>query len=71
MNVIEVKDLSFVYGVGTPFEKKAVDNLSLSIKQGEVIGLISSISTPCCSRQRAGFCWTGRISTRTNTRGAT
>lgn len=40
MNVIEVKDLSFVYGVGTPFEKKAVDNLSLSIKQGEVIGLI-------------------------------
>lgn len=40
MNVIEVKDLSFVYGVGTPFEKKAVDNLSFSIKQGEVIGLI-------------------------------
>lgn len=40
MNVIEVKDLSFVYGVDTPFEKKAVDNLSLSIKQGEVIGLI-------------------------------
>lgn len=40
MNVIEVKDLSFVYGFGTPFEKKAVDNLSLSIKQGEVIGLI-------------------------------
>lgn len=40
MSIIEVKNLSFVYGEGTPFEKKAVDNLSLSINEGEVIGLI-------------------------------
>ncbi|MEE3333116.1 MAG: energy-coupling factor transporter ATPase [Ruminococcus sp.] len=40
MSLIEVKNLGFTYGVGTPFEKKAVDNLSLSINEGEVVGLI-------------------------------
>ncbi len=40
MSIIEVKDLSFTYGIGTPFEKKAVDSLNLSINEGEVIGLI-------------------------------
>ena len=40
MSIIEVKDLSFTYGIGTPFEKKAVDSLDLSINEGEVIGLI-------------------------------
>lgn len=40
MSLIEIKNLSFTYGIGTPFEKKAVDNISLSINEGEVIGLI-------------------------------
>lgn len=40
MSIIEVKELSFTYGIGTPFEKKAVDSLNLSINEGEVIGLI-------------------------------
>jgi energy-coupling factor transport system ATP-binding protein len=40
VSLIEVKNLGFTYGVGTPFEKKAVDNLSLSINEGEVVGLI-------------------------------
>ena len=40
MSIIEVKGLSFTYGIGTPFEKKAVDNISLSVNEGEVIGLI-------------------------------
>ncbi|MCH5303314.1 MAG: energy-coupling factor transporter ATPase [Ruminococcus sp.] len=40
MSIIEVKDLSFTYGVGTPFEKNAVNSLNLSINEGEVIGLI-------------------------------
>ena len=38
--VLELKNLSFVYGAGTPFEKKAVDDVSLSIEQGELIGII-------------------------------
>lgn len=40
MSIIDVKNLSFTYGIGTPFEKKAVDNLNLSINEGEVVGLI-------------------------------
>ncbi len=40
MSIIEVKDLSFTYGIKTPFEKKAVDSLNLSINEGEIIGLI-------------------------------
>ncbi len=39
-SVLELKNLSFVYGQNTPFEKKAVDNISLSINQGEFIGII-------------------------------
>lgn len=38
--VLELKNLSFVYGAGTPFEKRAVDNVSLQINQGEFIGVI-------------------------------
>ncbi len=38
--VLELKNLSFVYGKGTPFEKKAVDNVSLKIEKGEFIGVI-------------------------------
>ena len=39
-HIMELKDLSFMYGQGTPFEKKAVDNLSLHMEQGEFIGII-------------------------------
>lgn len=39
-SVLELKNLSFVYGQKTPFEKRAVDNVSLSIENGEFIGII-------------------------------
>lgn len=38
--VLEFKNLDFVYGKDTPFEKKAVDNVSLQIEAGEFIGVI-------------------------------
>lgn len=38
--VLELKNLSYVYGTGTPFEKTAVSNLSLSIEKGEFIGIM-------------------------------
>ena len=40
MSIIEVKDLCYTYGINTPFEKKAVIDLNLSVNEGEVIGLI-------------------------------
>ncbi len=38
--LLELKNLSFVYGQGTPFEKKAVSDVSLSVNKGEFIGII-------------------------------
>ncbi len=38
--VLELKGLGFTYGEGTPFEKRAVNNVSLSINKGEFIGII-------------------------------
>lgn len=40
MNVIDIKNLSYTYGVGTPFEISAVKNVNLSIEKGEIIGII-------------------------------
>lgn len=38
--ILELKNLSFVYGQVTPFEKCAVSNVDLSIEKGELIGII-------------------------------
>ena len=40
MAIIETKNLNFIYGVGTPFEKTAVNNVNISIEEGEFLGLI-------------------------------
>ena len=37
---IEIKNLSHVYGAGTPFEKRALSNITLTIGDGEFIGVI-------------------------------
>lgn len=37
---IEIKELKYIYGQGTPFEKVALDNISLKIEDGEFVGLI-------------------------------
>lgn len=38
--IIEFKDVSFFYGRGTQFEKRALDNISLKVNRGEIIGII-------------------------------
>lgn len=37
---IIIKNLEYIYMQGSPFEKKALDNISLEIQEGEFIGLI-------------------------------
>ena len=37
---IKVENVSYIYGKGTPFEKKAVDDVSFSVSDGEFVGLI-------------------------------
>lgn len=38
--VLKIEHLSHIYSAGTPFEKKAVDDVSFSARRGEFIGLI-------------------------------
>ena len=40
MAKLEVRNVSFVYGKGTPFEKKALDGVSVSFENGKITGLI-------------------------------
>ena len=37
---IKIENLEYVYMPGSPFEKKALDNINLTIKDGEFVGLI-------------------------------
>ena len=37
---IKIENLSYIYGEGTAFEKKALDNVSLEIPAGQFIGII-------------------------------
>ena len=39
-DVLRIENLSYVYGKGTPFEKVALDNVSLSFEKGKITGLI-------------------------------
>ncbi len=38
--MIEIKNLSFIYNKDTPFEVKALDDISLTIKDNSFIGII-------------------------------
>ncbi len=40
MAIIEIENLNHIYSVGTPYEKKALSNINLSINSGDFIGLI-------------------------------
>ncbi len=40
MSVIKTEELCYVYSPGTPFQKTAVDHVSLEIEQGEFVGVI-------------------------------
>ena len=38
--ILEVKNLNYIYSAGTPFEHKALDNVSFAVNRGEFIGII-------------------------------
>ena len=40
MAILETKNLTYTYGMGTPFQKTAVDNVSISVEKGEFVGVI-------------------------------
>ena len=74
MAEIITENLTHVFSPDTPFEKAAIRDVSLCIPQGQfaaLIGHTGSGKSTFIQHLNALFCWTGRISTRTNTRGAT
>lgn len=38
--ILEIKNLTYTYSVGTPFEHTALDNISFQVNRGEFIGII-------------------------------
>ena len=40
MSVIELKNLTFIYSKKTPFEKRALDDINLSVEEGTFLGVI-------------------------------
>lgn len=40
MNILELKDVSYIYSKGTPFQKIALDNINVSFEKGKITGLI-------------------------------
>ena len=40
MPILEAKNLTYTYSVGSPFEKTAVDHIDLQIEEGEFVGII-------------------------------
>ena len=38
--ILKVSNVSYIYGKGTPFEKRALDNVSISFSKGKITGLI-------------------------------
>ena len=38
--ILEVKNLNYIYSIGTPFEHQALENVSFSVNRGEFIGII-------------------------------
>ena len=38
--ILEVRNLNYIYSAGTPFEHKALDNVSFALEPGEFVGII-------------------------------
>ena len=38
--ILQVKNLTHTYGIGTPFQRSAVEGLSFDVRPGEFLGII-------------------------------
>ena len=38
--ILEIKNLNYIYSAGTPFEHKALENVSFAVRPGEFVGII-------------------------------
>ena len=42
MPCIEIKNLNFTYSKKTPYEKRALKDINLTVDEGEIIGLVGA-----------------------------
>lgn len=42
MSIIDVEGLTYIYAKGTPYARKALDNVSLTVERGEFIGIVGA-----------------------------
>lgn len=42
MPAIEIKNLTYIYSKKTPYEKKALDDVNLEIKEGSFVGIVGA-----------------------------
>ena len=42
MNLLETKNLTHVYGAGTPFERTAISDVNFAVSKGECVGIIGA-----------------------------
>ena len=40
MSILEIKNLTHTYGIGTPFRRSAVEDVSFAVEKGEFLGII-------------------------------
>ena len=40
MPILEIKNLTHTYGIGTPFQRSAVEDVSFAVEPGEFLGII-------------------------------
>ncbi|MCI8328898.1 MAG: energy-coupling factor transporter ATPase [Oscillibacter sp.] len=40
MSILEIKHLTHTYGIGTPFQRSAVEDVSFAVERGEFLGII-------------------------------
>ena len=66
--ILEVKNLHHVYSAGTPFEHKALSDVSFTVNRGEFIGIIghtgsgkSTLMQHLNGLLKPTSCWMGRI----------
>ena len=65
MTEIQLQHVTYVYGRGTPFEKKALDDVCLTFAPGKITGLMGhtgsgnrqshNCSTACCVQTQGLF----------------
>ena len=50
MPLIETKGLTYTYSPGTPFEKTAINGVSLTVEHGEFVGVIGHTGSGAAAR---------------------